>query len=221
MINLKKFMLYLLLIVITVLASCEEKSPYERVEDIYFGEYELYYFKDGDCNEEHRTFIGRSLKINIYLVGYGCSGSEYYISINNEYVSVLDGIRNNQIFYTDILESGFDMIEQESSLTEKPQCYSDTISSQSSIIGELSGYSIIRDLGWVCFAEIGPIVVEGYDFGYHGSACDSDIDNIGYQAYKDGVYYELSELIEDGIFTVEDVYNLYTCDEANINKYLQ
>jgi hypothetical protein len=209
------------ILLLFILASCEETSPYTRVEDIYFGEYELYYYEQGDCNEEQKIFVGRSLKNNVYLVGSGCSGSDYYILINDKYISVLDAIKNRQIRLFDILESGYGMIEFESALTEKPQCTGDVISSQMSTIGELNGYFIIRDLGWICFVEIGPIIIEGFDFGYHGAACHQDIDNIGYQAYKDGVYYELSELIEDDVFTIEDVYNLYICDEANSSKYIQ
>lgn len=82
----------------------------------------------------------------------------------------------------------------------------------------IDGYSIKRTQG-VCDMYLGRVIIDGYDFGIISSGCDWTIDNVGYYAEKDGETYTISSLIENGIVTVEDIYNIYICDVGRTGYY--
>lgn len=93
-----------------------------------------------------------------------------------------------------------------------------TIPENTEVVGVINGYEIIS-INFFCTLVVGDVYVDGYYFGYIYNGCDGDIDDIGYRARKDDEVFWLSEVIESGDITVEEIYNIYICDEDKIGVY--
>lgn len=89
-----------------------------------------------------------------------------------------------------------------------------TTPASSDIIGEINGYTIVRDVPLVCEVVPFDITIDGYYFGKCTRCCSGSIDEIGYHAIKDGEKYNLRELVDKEEITVREVYLLYVCDYA-------
>jgi len=86
--------------------------------------------------------------------------------------------------------------------------------------GTINGYAFYRFEDAVCEMVVGNITVDGYDFGFFNWGCDDNLNWIGYTARKDGVTYQLQDLVDQGEVTTKDIYEkIYICDDAKWGQY--
>ena len=72
-------------------------------------------------------------------------------------------------------------------------------------VGTLDGYEFYRET-YTCYAVIGNITIDHYNFGYFWSACGDTLDDIGYEIKKDNERYNLQQLVDDGELRTRDIY---------------
>lgn len=86
------------------------------------------------------------------------------------------------------------------------------------LVATLNGYEFYRE-SLTCEAVIGDIIIDGYDFGFFGSACDNTLNDIGYVIKKDGYSYHLQDLVDEGILATKDIYEkVYILDPYRKGK---
>lgn len=71
--------------------------------------------------------------------------------------------------------------------------------------GSINGYHFYKSF-MACSMVVGPIWVDGYYFGNYSSGCAADLNNIGYFTMKDGISYQLQDLVDDGELKTRDIY---------------
>ena len=167
-------------------------------EEVYVsGEY-YYYFP---CLESQHYYI-RDEEGNKYTV---------YEILEEELLTI------EQVY--NLFDGHIHRYENEDVITSIEQCEV-AIPEEELDVGEINGYTIKRQL-WACEMVLGSVVIDGYDFGYIHSGCDWTIDNVGYYAEKDGVTYDLSELVDSGEMTVGQIHELYMCDYGRIGLTIE
>ena len=159
----------------------------------------------------------------IFEYYFPCLESQYYTVVDeegNEYSAKelyeQDLLSLQQIY--ELFDGNINRMERFDVVTSITECPV-TIPEEQDVVGMINGYEIIRT-NFACEAVVGDVFVDGYYFGFIYSGCDGDIDDIGYRARFDGDEFLLSDMIELGEMTVEEIYNLYICDEGKIGQYL-
>ncbi|XMB71711.1 hypothetical protein RJI07_06255 [Mycoplasmatota bacterium WC30] len=204
----KRILTFFLFFTMIFLFSC---SNYKEM-DYYFDEYLVYYQSHGNCEMYINEIIYTDVD-HIYMLGAGgCGGdSFYYIKPENEYVNIPTALEEGIISIADVIASGLPAVNIEDTVCTI------TTSAEDTVIGEINGYEIRRSLAF-CDAVVGQIVVDGFDFGFFSSGCDANLNSIGYYAVKDNIDYELKELVDDGIITTEQIFDIYKCDEGRLGE---
>ena len=72
-------------------------------------------------------------------------------------------------------------------------------------VGTLNGYEFYRER-YTCFAVVGNITIDKYNFGYFGSACGNTLNDIGYEIKKGDETFRLQDLVDDGELRTRDIY---------------
>ena len=82
--------------------------------------------------------------------------------------------------------------------------------------GSLNGYHFYGYQGVSCSAIIGPIKIDGYNFGMYNSGCEPNLDWIGFIALKDGEIYNIQDLVDTGALKTRNIYfRIYIWNKQN------
>jgi len=82
--------------------------------------------------------------------------------------------------------------------------------------GSLNGYHFYGYQGVACSAIIGPIKIDGYNFGMYNSGCEPNLDWIGFVALKDGEIYSIQDLVDTGELKTRNIYfRIYIWNKQN------
>jgi len=138
--------------------------------------------------------------------------TEHYIIYEDEEVDVETALINGYININDVLNSDAPFVMVEDFINENP------VSADEETVGSIGEYSIIRSVE-VCDNMVGNIYVDGYNFGYFDNQCSFDLNSIGYYAVRSDQYYEIQNLVNDGILTTKQVFELYRTDEGRMGDF--